>query len=74
MKRLRDIEAPLANFLASGILALKEKLGPILWQFPPNFIFDEEKLETILRPSPARYRIGSEVREKSRHTGSRTEL
>lgn len=37
MKKLRDVEAPVANFLASGLLALREKLGPILWQFPPNF-------------------------------------
>src|SRR5438874_3890261 len=40
MRRLRDIERPLANFLASGVLALREKLVPILWQFPPNFAFD----------------------------------
>jgi uncharacterized protein YecE (DUF72 family) len=37
MKKLRDVRAPLANFFASGVLALEEKLGPILWQFPPNF-------------------------------------
>ena len=37
MRKLREIESPLANFFASGILALEEKLGPILWQFPPNF-------------------------------------
>jgi len=29
MKKLRDIEAPLANFLGSGVLCLREKLGPI---------------------------------------------
>ncbi|HEX2078578.1 MAG TPA: DUF72 domain-containing protein, partial [Longimicrobium sp.] len=34
MKRLGDIETPLANFLASGLLRLGPKLGPILWQFP----------------------------------------
>src|SRR5687767_4505265 len=34
MKRLKDVEIATANFLASGVLALKEKLGPILWQFP----------------------------------------
>src|SRR5947209_3606241 len=43
MKKLRDIEAPLANFFASGLLALKEKLGPILWQFPPIMRFHREK-------------------------------
>jgi uncharacterized protein YecE (DUF72 family) len=36
MKKLREVKAPLANFFASGVLALEEKLGPILWQLPPN--------------------------------------
>src|SRR4051794_112264 len=31
MKRLKDVEAPVANFFASGVLRLEEKLGPILW-------------------------------------------
>src|SRR6187551_2254211 len=39
-RRLQNIEKPMANFFASGLLALKEKLGPILWQFPPSFKFD----------------------------------
>ena len=37
MKKLKDVGVPLANFFAQGVLALREKLGPILWQFPPNF-------------------------------------
>ena len=45
MKRLRGVEIPLANFLASGVLALREKLGPFLWQFPPNFQFEPETME-----------------------------
>jgi uncharacterized protein YecE (DUF72 family) len=44
MKRLRDVETPLANFYASGILALGEKLGPFLWQTPPTLQFDAERL------------------------------
>ena len=43
MRKLKDVESPLANFLASGVLRLDEKLGPILWQFPPQMRFDEEK-------------------------------
>src|SRR3954465_931300 len=43
MKKLRDIETPLANFFASGVLCLREKLGPILWQFPPNFGWNPER-------------------------------
>ena len=42
--RLRDAKVPLANFFASGVLRLGSKLGPILWQFPPNFRFDPERL------------------------------
>ncbi len=44
MKKLRDVEVPLANFFASGVLALREKLGPILWQLPPNLAWDEQRL------------------------------
>jgi uncharacterized protein YecE (DUF72 family) len=52
MRRLKDAEAPLANFFASGVLALKEKLGPILWQLPPNFSFDAGRLENFFRLLP----------------------
>src|SRR2546423_7069904 len=44
LKRLNDIEKPLANFFASGIFNLREKIGPFLWQFPPNFRYDAAKL------------------------------
>jgi uncharacterized protein YecE (DUF72 family) len=52
MLKLRNIEAPLANFFASGLLALGHKLGPILWQFPPRFIFDPEKLDAFFSLLP----------------------
>lgn len=52
IKRLRDIHKPLANFFASGVLELKEKLGPILWQFPPNFKFDPQLFESFLEQLP----------------------
>lgn len=52
IKRLRDIETPLANFFASGIFQLKKKLGPILWQFPPNFKFNSELFEAFLKSLP----------------------
>lgn len=52
MKRLRDVEVPLANFFASGVLALREKLGPILWQFPPNFRFEPERFESFFKLLP----------------------
>ncbi len=52
MRRLRDIAAPLANFFASGLAELRGKLGPVLWQFPPNFAFDEALVEAFLAALP----------------------
>lgn len=52
MKRLREPEAGLANFFAQGLLRLGPKLGPILWQFPPNFRFDRERIEPFLALLP----------------------
>jgi uncharacterized protein YecE (DUF72 family) len=44
MKKLAGVETPLANFFASGVLALGPKLGPILWQLPPSLGFDAQRL------------------------------
>jgi uncharacterized protein YecE (DUF72 family) len=52
LRRLHDAETPLANFIASGLLRLGPKLGPILWQLPPNFRFDAERIDTFLRLLP----------------------
>jgi uncharacterized protein YecE (DUF72 family) len=45
MLRLRNVEGSLANFFAQGLLHFGAKLGPILWQLPPNFTFEAERLE-----------------------------
>jgi len=50
--RLREPFVALANFLASGLLRLGPKLGPILWQFPPSFRFDEEAMGAFLARLP----------------------
>ncbi|GGY03420.1 DUF72 domain-containing protein [Massilia dura] len=52
MRRLRDPAPSLSNVFASGVLALREKLGPFLWQLPPNFQFDAEVLEAFLGALP----------------------
>jgi uncharacterized protein YecE (DUF72 family) len=52
LKQLRGVETALANFFASGVLRLEEKLGPFLWQFSPRFRFDRERLETFLALLP----------------------
>jgi uncharacterized protein YecE (DUF72 family) len=52
LRRLKEIEAPLANFFASGVLRLGAKLGPLLWQFPPHFRFDPGRIEGFLALLP----------------------
>jgi uncharacterized protein YecE (DUF72 family) len=45
MLKLTRAKTPLANFFASGVLHLNQKLGPILWQLPPSLGFKAERLE-----------------------------
>lgn len=52
MLKLTKPLAPLANFFASGVLALGEKLGPILWQFPAAVRFDAGKFGRFLELLP----------------------
>jgi uncharacterized protein YecE (DUF72 family) len=52
LKRLVDVETPLANFFASGVLALGPKLGPVLWQLPENLRFDAGVLDAFFALLP----------------------
>jgi uncharacterized protein YecE (DUF72 family) len=52
MLKLTRAERPLANFFANGLLALGPKLGPILWQLPPNLGFNAERLESFFNLLP----------------------
>ncbi|MBN9607176.1 MAG: DUF72 domain-containing protein [Actinomycetales bacterium] len=52
IKKLDDVAVPIANFLASGLLALGPKLGPILWQLPPSLHADVGLLESFLALLP----------------------
>src|ERR687889_14298 len=52
LKRLVDVEVPLANFFASGLLALGPKLGPILWQLPATLAFDADRLAAFFALLP----------------------
>jgi uncharacterized protein YecE (DUF72 family) len=64
MKKLRDVEEPLANFFASGVLRLGEKLGPILWQFPRQFGFYEERFEGFLELLPKTTEAAAELAKR----------
>ena len=59
MKKLVDVEAPLGTFLASGVLSLGERLGPLLWQLPPNLRFDPDRLSAFLDLLPRSTRQAS---------------
>jgi uncharacterized protein YecE (DUF72 family) len=48
MLRLRGVETALANFFASGPLALGPKLGPVLWQLPERHPYDAQELGAFL--------------------------
>ncbi len=52
MLRLRNARVALANFFASGLFELKDKLGPILWQFPATMKYDPQLFEDFFRLLP----------------------
>lgn len=52
IRRLKEIEGPIANFFASGVLLLDDKLGPFLWQLPPSLPFDPERLAAFFELLP----------------------
>jgi uncharacterized protein YecE (DUF72 family) len=52
MKRLTDAPETLANYFASGLLALGPKLGPVLWQLPPNMPYERPRLEQFFAALP----------------------
>jgi uncharacterized protein YecE (DUF72 family) len=52
-RELCESGASIERFLASGILELREKLGPILWQFPPTTRFDQGNFAAFLELLPS---------------------
>jgi uncharacterized protein YecE (DUF72 family) len=52
IRRLSEIEQPLAAFFAQGLFNLRDKLGPLLWQLPPSLRFDESRLDRFLALLP----------------------
>jgi uncharacterized protein YecE (DUF72 family) len=52
MLQLDNIQIALANFFASGLLALGKKLGPVLWQLPPRMRYQPERLERFFSLLP----------------------
>ncbi len=64
IRRLKEVDGATANFFASGILHLKEKLGPILWQFPPNVALKDDRFENFLKILPFDFQAAGELAKK----------
>lgn len=52
LRKLENVQTALANFLAQGMLCLGKKLGPILWQLPPQTSFNAGQIENFLKLLP----------------------
>ncbi|MCD9154825.1 DUF72 domain-containing protein [Aeromicrobium duanguangcaii] len=50
--KLVNVETALANFFASGVLELGERLGPIVWQLPATSAYDPDVLGRFLALLP----------------------
>jgi uncharacterized protein YecE (DUF72 family) len=61
LRRLTGGVPALANFFASGLLALGPKLGPILWQLPPTLPFDPDVLAGFLDLLPTSTTAAAEL-------------
>jgi uncharacterized protein YecE (DUF72 family) len=75
IRRLDNVGTALANFLAQGMLCLGRKFGPILWQLPPQFSYDAEKLQGFLELLPrTQKQAASYARQRDEWMASRSWL
>jgi uncharacterized protein YecE (DUF72 family) len=65
--KLRNAEASLGNFFASGVLALGAKTGPFLWQLPATYRFEAERLDAFMRLLPRSSRDAEAVARQHDH-------
>ncbi len=63
-KRLKEADEE-TKYLTETVLTLKEKLGVVLFQFPPYFKKDSERLNTFLQMIPERFPAAFEFRNES---------
>ena len=67
MKKLRDAGAGVEKFF-DHIRGLGRKLGPIVFQLPPQWPVDEQRLENFLKVLPLRRRYAFEFRNPTWNT------
>jgi len=68
MKKLKDPETSLTRFFRS-IAGLAEKCGLILFQLPPHWHANPDRLTDFLQALPAGYRYAFEFRDRSWYNG-----
>jgi len=67
MLKLKEPRAPLANFFAQGLLLLGKKLGPFLWQLPPQLAFHAEKARAFFALLPRDLAAAERLARKHDH-------
>jgi uncharacterized protein YecE (DUF72 family) len=67
MKKLKDPAEPLQRFLTRAA-HLRRTLGPVLYQLPPKWPLNLERLETFVKALPPRRRHAIEFRDPSWYT------
>lgn len=65
-KNLKDSEEPVANFM-DRVMALEDALGPILFQLPPNWHCNPERLKQFLKILPEGFEYSFEFRDRTWH-------
>jgi uncharacterized protein YecE (DUF72 family) len=66
MKKLKDPEAGLGMFF-DRVETLGRKLGPVLFQLPPGWQCNSERLASFLRALPRKHRYAFELRNQTWH-------
>jgi len=64
MKKLKDSEEPVSNFL-NKVSVFKENLGPILFQLPPKWKINPDRLKNFLESLPDEHRYVFEFRNST---------
>ncbi|WP_395728494.1 DUF72 domain-containing protein [Nakamurella sp.] len=64
LKKLAGVDDALAAFFASGVLDLGDKLGPVLWQLPPQLGFRPERIAAFFDRLPRTLRAATALAER----------
>lgn len=70
--RMRNAADALASFFASGLLSFGPKLGPLLWQLPPNLRFEPDNVESFFEALPRTTMEAARLGERSTLDEDRT--